>query len=194
MTGAGPYAVPLADLLREYGYYAVFLGTFLEGETVLVMAGFAAHGGYLQLPWVIAVAVAGGTLGDQLYFYLGRRYGHRMLVRMPRLRRRVARVKVLLRRYHLPLILSIRFMYGLRTVGPFAFGVSRLGRVRFFVLNLAGALLWAPLVGGAGYLFGSVLELFLADLRRYEVALLALMAGVGAVLWLLRRRSQRRSS
>lgn len=58
--------MPLADLLREYGYYAVFLGTFLEGETVLVMAGFAAHSGYLQLPWVIAVA--GGTLGDQLYF------------------------------------------------------------------------------------------------------------------------------
>jgi len=186
--------VLLADLIREYGYFAVFLGTFLEGETILVMAGFAAHRGYLQLPGVIAVAAIGGTLGDQFYFYLGRRYGRQILARMPQLRRRVARVKALLRYYHLPLILSVRFMYGLRTVGPFAFGVSRLGRLRFFVLNLAGALLWAPLVGGAGYLFGSVLAFFLADLRRYEGALLALMAGVGAVLWLLRRRSQRRSS
>ncbi|MDD5240832.1 MAG: DedA family protein [Sulfuricella sp.] len=186
--------MPLADLVREYGYFAVFLGTFLEGETILVMAGFAAHRGYLQLPWVVVVAALGGTLGDQLYFYLGRRYGHRILARMPQLRRRVARVKALLRLYHLPLILSIRFMYGLRTVGPFAFGVSHLGRVRFLVLNLAGALLWAPLVGGAGYLFGSVLALFLADLRHYEEALLALMAGVGGILWFVRRWRQRRSS
>lgn len=183
--------MPLADLVREYGYFAVFLGTFLEGETILVMAGFAAHRGYLQLPWVVAVAALGGTLGDQLYFYLGWRYGRRILARMPQLRRRVARVKALLWRYHLPLILSIRFMYGLRTVGPFAFGVSRLGRARFFILNLAGALLWAPLVGGAGYLFGSVLALFLADLRHYEETLLALMAVVGAAFWLLRRQKAR---
>ena len=184
----------LAELVQDYGYYAVFLGTFLEGETILVMAGFAAHSGYLQLPWVIGVAAIGGTLGDQLYFYLGWRYGRQILVRFPQLQPRVARVKALLRRYHLPLILSIRFMYGLRTVGPLAFGISRLGRVRFFALNLAGALLWAPLVGGAGYLFGSALELFFTDLRRYEMEFLALMAGVGVILWFVRRWRQRRTS
>lgn len=182
----------LAELVRDYGYYAVFVGTFLEGETILVMAGFAAHGGYLELPWVVGVAAAGGTLGDQLYFYLGRRYGPQILARFPRLQPRAAKVAALLQRHHLPLILSIRFLYGLRTVGPLVFGMSRLGRLRFFALNLVGALLWAVLVGGAGYLFGSALALVFADLRRYEEALLALMAGAGAIAWLVRRR--RRSS
>ncbi|MGE5027135.1 MAG: DedA family protein [Betaproteobacteria bacterium] len=181
----------LAGLVQDYGYYAVLLGTFLEGETILVMAGFAAHSGYLELPWVIGIAAIGGTLGDQLYFYLGRRYGPQILARFPRLRPRAAKVTALLQRYHLPLILSIRFMYGLRTVGPLVFGMSRLGRLRFFVLNLAGALVWAVLVAGAGFLFGSALELLFADLRRYEEALLALMAGIGAVAWLIRRWRRR---
>lgn len=178
----------LAGLVQDYGYYAVFLGTFLEGETILVMAGFATHRGYLELPWVIGVATIGGTLGDQLYFYLGRRYGPQILARFPRLQPRAAKVAALLQRYHLLLIPSIRFMYGLRTVGPLVFGMSHLGRMRFFALNLAGALLWAVLVGGAGYLFGSVLELLFADLRRYEEALLVLMAGVGVTVWIIRRR------
>ena len=44
----------LQSLIEHYGYFAVFLGCFLEGETVLVLAGFAAHMGYLSLPGVIA--------------------------------------------------------------------------------------------------------------------------------------------
>lgn len=178
----------LAGLVQDYGYYAVFLGTFLEGETILVLAGFAAHRGYLELPWVIGVAAMGGTLGDQLYFYLGRRYGPQILAHFPQMQPRAAKLATLLQRYNLPLILFIRFMYGLRTVGPLVFGMSNLGRMRFFALNLAGALLWAILVGGAGYLFGSALELLFAELRRYEEALMALIAGVGVIAWIIRRR------
>jgi membrane protein DedA with SNARE-associated domain len=53
--------------ISAYGYYAVEAGTFFEGETVLVLAGFAAHRGYLELPLVIACAFAGET-GSVLAF------------------------------------------------------------------------------------------------------------------------------
>lgn len=46
----------IASLIATYGYYALFLGTLLEGETVLVAAGYAAHRGLLELPWVIVIA------------------------------------------------------------------------------------------------------------------------------------------
>ena len=78
----------LQSLVENYGYYAVFVGTFLEGETILIMAGFAAHSGYLALPWVMLVAFFGGLLGDQLCFFLGRRHGRRILQRFPKLRAR----------------------------------------------------------------------------------------------------------
>ncbi|MDD5329897.1 MAG: hypothetical protein PHX38_07830 [Sulfuricella sp.] len=77
-------------------------------------------------------------------------------------------------------------------VGPLFFGIIHLGRARFLALNLAGALLWAMVVGGAGYLFGSLMELLFADMRHYEEALFGLMAGVGFAVWLAHRWRQRR--
>ena len=73
----------LESLLASYGYPIVLLGTFLEGETVMVLAGVAAHMGYLSLDWVIACGFCGTYIGDQLYFYLGRKHGKTMLARHP---------------------------------------------------------------------------------------------------------------
>ena len=58
-------------LIQTYGYVAILVGTFLEGETVLVLGGLAAHQGYLQLPGVMLAAFAGTLIGDQLFFFLG---------------------------------------------------------------------------------------------------------------------------
>lgn len=182
----------LASLIQQYGYYAVFAGTFLEGETILVLAGFAAHEGYLALPTVIAVAFVASFFGDQFYFLLGRRYGDRLLSRFPRLTARAARVKQLLHRYHLPLILSIRFLYGLRIVGPMAIGMSGVSWLRFLVLNLIGAALWAALIAGAGYLFGQTLKLLMPDLKRYEGLVVAGLLAAGFFWWLLYRRREAR--
>lgn len=184
----------LQHLLEHYGYLAVFVGTLFEGETVLVMAGFAANRGHLELPWVIAMAFAGSVLGDQIYFFLGRYRGRRILARFPRWQPRAARVDALLRRFQAPLIVVLRFLYGLRTVGPIAIGMSQVATLRFILFDLLGALIWAPLVASAGYLFGSALELLLADVRRYEGAALLGFALLGAAVWLGYRLRERRKT
>jgi membrane protein DedA with SNARE-associated domain len=181
----------IAELLSHYGYLALFVGTFLEGETILIMAGFAAHRGYLDVFWVLVIATLGGFTGDQLYFHLGRRHGWNILERFPALRQRARRVQALLDRYHLPLILGIRFMYGLRIAGPLAIGMSSVGSLRFFALNLAGAIIWAILIGGVGYVFGEAMELVLSDLKRYEEGLLAAIAIAGMAIWLFHRYNRK---
>ncbi len=185
----------LTQLLAEYGYLAVFVGALLEGETVLLLAGFAAHQGYLSLPLVSVIAMGGGTLGDQAYFFLGRRYGESLLRRFPRWGPRVRRVEHMLLRYHAGLIVAVRFMYGLRVVGPIAIGMSGLPAWRFVLFNLLGAALWAPLVAGAGYLFGQTLQWLFADLKRYEewVLLTMIVGYLGFSAWrrLLGRRRGR---
>lgn len=182
----------LQYLLEHYGYLAVFVGTFLEGETVLVMAGFAAHRGYLELPWVMLIAFVGSFLGDQMYFFLGRRHGRAILARFPRLQPRAAQVNALLQRFHAPLIVALRFLYGIRTVGPMAIGMSEVAALRFVFFNMLGGLIWAPLMAGGGYLFGNALELVLEDARGYEEAalwgLLALGALLGLIHWLRGKR------
>jgi membrane protein DedA with SNARE-associated domain len=66
--------VSVETFIETYGYPALLVGTFFEGETFLVLAGFAAHQGYLDIPWVILAAFIGTLTGDQVFFYLGRRH------------------------------------------------------------------------------------------------------------------------
>jgi membrane protein DedA with SNARE-associated domain len=60
--------IPFETILKTYGYWAIFIGTFAEGETILILGGIAAKLGYLALPWVILAAFVGGLCGDQLFF------------------------------------------------------------------------------------------------------------------------------
>jgi len=184
----------LQALLENYGYIAVFLGALLEGETVLIMAGFAAHRGLLELPWVIALAAVAGFLGDQLFFALGRYRGRQMLTRFHSVQRQAARVEGLIHRHSTWLIVGVRFMYGLRVAGPVLIGMSQVSHTKFIVLNLIGAVVWAIVVAGLGYLFGQAVELMLQDARRYELALLISIAAAGAVVWAIRRLRRGHSS
>jgi membrane protein DedA with SNARE-associated domain len=177
----------LSGLITDYGYVALFVGTLLEGETMLILAGFAVHQGYLQLQWVIVIALLGGFLGDQFYFWLGRRHGAWVLSRFPRLVPLVEHTNALIERYQEVLIIGIRFLYGVRTVGPLAFGMSAVQAWRFMLFNALGAAIWAVGIGGAGYLFGQVMELWLHDLRKVEEVLLLVLLFVGLVFWGWRR-------
>jgi membrane protein DedA with SNARE-associated domain len=180
----------LEQFLQTYGYWAVLLGTFIEGETILILAGFAAHRGYLDLPLVLLAAFAGSLMGDQFFFYLGRRHAEAFIRRRPVWAAKLERARRLMDRHRTPLILGFRFLYGFRTVMPFAIGISRTSVARFVLLNAAGALVWSVAVGGGGYLFGNALELLLGNLKHYESALFGLIAVAGAGVWgvyLLRR-------
>ncbi|WP_319524493.1 DedA family protein [uncultured Desulfosarcina sp.] len=182
--------------LQTYGYWAILIGTFLEGETILVLAGLAAHQGYMTLEGVILCAFAGSLCGDQMFFFLGRRHSDFLLRRRPAWRGKLERAKRLADRFQTPLILGFRFLYGLRAVMPFAFGISGVPVLRFVWLNAIGAGIWAVVVGVAAYLFGSALEQVLGDLRHYERMLFILVAAVGATVWIiyLYRRNRRRKS
>jgi membrane protein DedA with SNARE-associated domain len=170
--------IPFGQLLSDYGYWAVFIGCLLEGETILVLAGFAAHQGYLSLPVTLAIAFVGGTLGDQLFFWLGRFWGKPVLTRLPRSAPRVQRMHELLDRHHPPIIVGIRFMYGLRLIGPIVIGTCKVSGWRFTMFNVIGAAIWAPLIGGLGYLFGSALQWLLDSLKEFELAALGFVVVV----------------
>ena len=184
----------MSDFITQYGYLAVFAGTLLEGETVLALAAFAAYRGQLSLPIVIAVAFFGATLGDQIFFYIGRYFGTRMLARSSRLQKEAERVDRLLLKYHGVLIVGVRFAYGLRIAGPVLIGMSTLRGSRFLFFNAIGAAIWAPLIAGVGYFFGQTLDWLFVDAQQYEQIGLAVIVGVFvlvAVVAHLKRRDKR---
>ena len=70
-------------LIENYGYVTILIWTFIEGETIVILAGMAVASGIggLELDWVIACAIGGSFFGDQFYYYLGRHYGPRIIAR-----------------------------------------------------------------------------------------------------------------
>jgi len=180
----------IGALLAQYGYAFVFLGALAEGESVLLVAGFAAHRGLLKLPELMAVAFVAATLGDQLCFYLGRRHGPKLLARFPSLARRVERLQPMLQRHPDAAVLSLRFLYGLRTAGPIALGMLGVPRWRFALLNLLSAAVWSVAFCLLGYQFGNALHWLLDDLQSVEETVLAALV-VAAAAWAIWRRLRR---
>jgi membrane protein DedA with SNARE-associated domain len=177
----------LQHFLQEFGYLALFLGTFFEGETVLVLAGFLAFRGYMDISLVIVVAFCGSYAGDQLWYFLGRKHGRKLLARKPRWQTMGDRALEHIRRHPDIWVLSFRFVYGLRTVMPVAIGLSGYPPGRYLLLNGIGAAIWSAALGLAAYHFGALLEGLLGNVKRYELWVLGGLALLGVLLWLSRR-------
>ncbi len=171
-------------IIANYGYWALIVGTALEGETILVVAGYLAHRGYLQLPYVVAAAMFGTFVGDQMFFQLGRQSGRAFLARHPHWRARAERVQRLFARHRITFVMGFRFMYGIRTVAPFVIGMSGFPRKLFMLLNGASAAIWAIAVGCAGYMFGQVLEKLLSEAKRFELPVILAVVGIGTAIWI----------
>ncbi len=166
----------LEELLQSWGYVAILIGTFLEGETIVIFAGVFASQGMMSLPWVFTFALFGTFFGDQVYFTIGKRWGSRLLYSHPTLKRKTRSVFRLLKKYETGFILSFRFVYGLRNVSPFVIGMNGISHPRFAALNFIAAFVWATIFAGGGYVLGKTLESFIG--RLHGVILLGILGFV----------------
>lgn len=174
----------LREYLQVHGYWVLFVGTFLEGEAILIFAGFLAFQGYLSIYGVILSAFAGSFLGDQFYFHIGRLKGAALLRFFTTIARKFRKGLKLIERYGSFVAFVSRYTYGFRILLPIILGMTNLSARRFLVLNLLSALSWAIVFSLAGYLFGKGAELFIDDLERYEPYLLLALAGLTGCMWL----------
>jgi membrane protein DedA with SNARE-associated domain len=156
--------------LANYGYLVVFLLVLMEsigvpvpGETALIGAAlFAGSTGKLEIWWVIAVAVAGAIIGDNIGYAIGRyggarlllRYGHKIRLNEPRLKIGIW----LFRRHGGKVVFWGRFVSILRTWAAFLAGANHMAWPRFLVFNAAGGIVWATTFGVAYYVFGDALR------------------------------------
>ncbi len=181
----------LIEQYEDLFYIITFVWAFLEGETFVIFAGAAASQGMLNQYMLIAAAWLGSFCGDQLYFWIGRRYGHRLLKRFPKLQGGVNVALGMLHKYHVGFILSFRFIYGVRNFSSFAMGMSPIGWPRFAALNFIAAFVWANAFAWAGYLLGKTFEAVLGDIAKdFGLIMLCVFALVGLILFLVHRRGK----
>jgi membrane protein DedA with SNARE-associated domain len=181
----------IQQAIATYGYLALFLGTFLEGEVFFILGGVAACQGLLNPCYTALAAISGAMAGDNLFFLLGHRQGARLLARPWRLGRKVVLARSLVRRHAVPLMLLSRFLYGLRMVVPLACGTAGVRPWRFMLLNAVSALGWTLCFGCLGYFFGGWIVAHLGAVKGLQMVALLLLAVV-ALGALVTRQVQRR--
>ena len=179
--------MPLEAWIAQYGYWAAGLGGAVESETVVVLAGLAAHRGLLDLRGVIAMAALGTFGVNQTLFHLGRWRGHVLLARFPRLQPRAERVLEFAHRHRHTLVLLYHFTVGIRAMTPFVLGMSRVRPVRFALVDGAVTLTWIATLATLGFWLGDALARLLPEIARAERWLFAGILALGVSAWLARR-------
>ena len=191
----------IARFLGAYGYFAIFAALLFEcaglplpGETVLIGAAiYASQSSGLSIGAVIAAAAAGAILGDNLGFWIGRRFGARALdryaARLGFSADRVLLLRYLMSRFGGWLVFFGRFVTILRIfAAPFA-GASRMPPLRFLVFNATGGLLWTAAIGLGAYYFTQGFTQAEGSVAR--IAFLALVAALLYLRFYLKRHEAR---
>jgi membrane protein DedA with SNARE-associated domain len=170
--------------VATYGYIGIILGTFLEGEATLLLAGIFANLGYFTIDKVILSALAGTYAGDCTFFFLGRILGKPFIDRHEILRSRVRRGNRIIKQYGHLILLMMRFLAGFRSVILLLLGCAGLKPRRFLVVNLLTSFVWTALISLLGYTFANVVYIFVHDIKGYEkwVIPLTFIAAIAVIL------------
>lgn len=176
-----PLLVYLVVAAVVAGETAVLPGVVVPSLTTLLLAGFLARVGTVELVPLALVTVAAGVLGDHLGFLEGRRVG-------PRLRRsragrwigeaRWGRADTVLDRRGGGAVFVGRWLTVVRTLVPRLAGASAMPLRRFAPYDTAGVLTWAAAELGAGYLAGASYQTVAKRFGTTALALAVLAAGV----------------
>lgn len=196
----------LVNLVSQFGYLMVLVGVGIEslgipvpGETTLVIGAAVAAQGHLE-PWGVALSgFAGAVLGDNTGYWVGRRWGPRLLtvrgVRRLYAPERRAKAEDLFERRGWVAVFFGRFVALLRILaGPLA-GSQHMPWPRFLVANAAGGAVWVAAVTTVGLLLGRNLgrAIRLVSRAGYAGLGIAVVLGAGYVIWRLRRRHRERT-
>ncbi|HET9581911.1 MAG TPA: DedA family protein [Gemmatimonadota bacterium] len=192
----------ILPFLSSYGYWTLFLVTFLEtsaflgliapGETVIVVCGFFAFRGVLD-PWAVgALATAGAIAGDQVGYLLGRTFGHGVVDRFGKYfffdEKRLRMTQRFYQKHGGKTVFFGRFMSILRSFGPVVAGISRMPYGGFLPWSVLSCILWGAAFTLIGYFFGASWDI----VERYMGwgGAVGFAIGVALVVWLLHRKRE----
>lgn len=186
--------------LANYGYFAIFgllmlgiVGPLIPDETILVLAGIAAHNGKLALLPAILAGAAGSICGITLSYWLGRSGMVYLLERSAFLNRYIGKhqpkVDQWFRRYGTWTLFFGYFIAGLRHFTALTAGMSKLDFRTFAVWAWPGGIIWVVCFVSIGYFLGDQWEHFSHELDRGVVIAAGVIAAAAAAIWLARRRT-----
>jgi membrane protein DedA with SNARE-associated domain len=183
----------LEELIERWGYLAVGIGVFLEGETVLIAAGTLCHRGLLSPPLVWTAGFAGSVAWSQFWFRTGKRFGLLGLQRRPDWHARAVQLERWMTRHASLFVIGFRFVAGMGTVSPTFLGATGYPLHRFIAFDSLGAALWTIVFGSIGWAIAAGLTGLVGPTALVS-ELLAIAVTASCGLWLMLRLLRRRTA
>jgi membrane protein DedA with SNARE-associated domain len=158
----------MEDSIARLGYLGVLLGTFIEGETTILLAGIFAKLGYLKLRDVFLFSFVGTFAGDCSFFFLGKLFGKSIVERYEFLRTRARLSHRIIHEYPHFIVFIMRFLAGFRSIILLLLGCANMKTRRFLAVDFLSSLVWSVAVSIVGYSFANVVYIFVSDIKGYE--------------------------
>jgi membrane protein DedA with SNARE-associated domain len=172
--------------VTSFGESFAFVSLLFPGTSILIVAGTLMSTGSLPYWPVLAGAIIGAVLGDSISFWLGQRFGGSIgrmwpFTRSPELLPRGIRFFA---KHGGKSVFIGRFFGPVRAVVPLAAGIMQMPRGRFWLANVASAVVWAPMLLFAGDAVGDLGHRLIGSANTVAVVFGGLMVfGIVAVVW-----------
>jgi len=172
----------MEDFLQQYGYLALMVGTFIEGETAILVASSLVYSGMLSAPETIIFGFFGSFISDWTYYLTGRFNGIAFVSRRPSLQVKLYPARRFFESHRLLVLSSYRFLYGFRIVLPLLIGLTGVRPAQFLLFSVGTGLLWSSLVALLGYFAGSYFEFTPESFERHAIYIIVGFASFGLLL------------
>jgi membrane protein DedA with SNARE-associated domain len=173
------------EFLNQYGYIALMIGTFFEGETAILIASSLVYKGIFAGPYTLLFGFAGSFMSDWLYFLIGRINGKYFVEKRPKLKAKFHPVQQFFLKHKIQILFTYRFLYGFRIIIPLVIGMSPIKPQQFLVYSVLSGLLWASTVSTVGYFIGRFLKLTAVSFEENIVFIIGGFALFGLVVGLV---------
>ncbi len=169
--------------LSTYGYIILFLYSFGGGFFALIAAGALSYMGKMDITTSIVVAMTANYLGDMMLFYMARYNKNFVQPYMKNHRRKFALSHILIKRYGDKVIFIQKFIYGVKTLVPIAFGLSKYSFVKFGILNAPASLVWALFFGLLSYFGGEQIINAFGYIKENPIIMPFILLTLISIIW-----------
>ena len=201
MAVSNKILIMILSVMIHYGYPLIFITSILEATPIIgflspgllfvILGGLLADMGWLNVWWVFTVAFAGAVIGDTYAYYLGKRYGIKLINkaikkfgRFEKNKKHFYNTKRMINSHAGKVLIIGRFNSVTRAFGPFAAGSTELDFRKFMTYNLVGSLLWSAAYVALGYIAG---ESYQVVTKYINTGSLALLLALIAIYYLYRK-------
>ncbi len=173
--------------ITQYGYIGIAVGTFLEGETTVLLGGIFSKLGYMHIFMVMLYAFVGTVIGDCTFFTIGRLFGRKIVERFAFIRGKAPLANRVIRRHGNFIVFIVRFLVGIRMVVLILLGCTNMRMSKFMIFNIVNSIVWSTIISFIGYAFGQFVFVFVSDIRKYESIIVPVVLVFVTILILLYR-------